>query len=175
MGGAQPKFILVFLQINLHICAEVTSFLWHLITFATFQYIKIGISTISFLNAGDVWFSFNGKTYQNNSLVTLEDTDEKSAFLLCITNFSACCTHNGSAVGNWYFPNGSRVPSTGAQWNFYRSRGDMVVRLHRKRGGVDGIYHCVIPDSTNIYIGVYNSSTGEIWNNCRVLSLGFMF
>ena len=41
----------------------------------------------------------------------------------------------------------------------------MVVCLNRRRGGVDGIYRCVIPDSMDvtqtIYIGVYTASTGE--------------
>ena len=41
----------------------------------------------------------------------------------------------------------------------------MVVRLHRRRGGVEGIYRCEIPDAMNvtqtIYIGVYSISTGE--------------
>ena len=73
--------------------------------------------------------------------------------------------------GNWFFPNGSRVPSStvndtsGEQWDFYRSRGQMVVRLNRRRGGEEGIYRCEIPDAMhvtqNIYIGVYSASTGE--------------
>ena len=75
---------------------------------------------------------------------------------------------SGSGIGNWYFPSGARVHSdSNLSTSFYRNRGQMVVRLNRKRGGEDGIYHCVIPDSMNvpqtIYIGVYtmNSSTGE--------------
>ena len=113
-------------------------------------------------------FSLNDTTYQNNSLVTLGNIGENS--LLCMTNFSACCRHshtNGSvsAIGNWFFPNWTRVPSYGDMWDFYRVRGEMVVCLHRRRDGVDGIYRCEITDSMNvnqsIYIGVYNASTGE--------------
>ena len=41
----------------------------------------------------------------------------------------------------------------------------MVVRMNHKEGGVDGIYHCKIPDAMNvsqtIYIGVYNTSSSE--------------
>ena len=41
----------------------------------------------------------------------------------------------------------------------------MIVLLHRREGGVEGIYHCVIPDTMNVnqtvYIGVYNTSSGE--------------
>ena len=40
---------------------------------------------------------------------------------------------------------------------------------YRRRGGVEGIYRCVIPDAVNviqtIYIGVYSASTGECMGN----------
>ena len=53
----------------------------------------------------------------------------------------------------------------GEGWEFYRNRGPSVVRLNKRRGGVDGIYRCVIPDAAGvdqtIYIGVYTASTGE--------------
>ena len=93
--------------------------------------------------------------------------------LLCETNLTACCRGSDAdrALGNWYFSNGTRVPSEtvngslSEQWDFYRTRGKMVVRLHRKRDGVEGIYRCEIPDAMNvtknIYIGVYSASTGE--------------
>ena len=112
----------------------------------------------------------NGTTYQNNSIVTLEDIGKRGDALLCITNLTACCRppytdEMGTALGNWFIPNGTRVPSSDAQWDLYRTRGQMMVLLHRRRGGEEGIYHCVIPDSMNvtqtIYIGVYSASTGE--------------
>ena len=89
--------------------------------------------------------------------------------LLCITNFRNCCRPpytdpiGQSTIGNWYFPNETRVPSSGIQWDFYRTRGRMRVFLHRRRGGVEGIYSCEIPDTMNviqtIYIGVYCAVT----------------
>ena len=117
--------------------------------------------------AGDVWISLNGITHQNNSLVTLEEIDENNASLLCLTKFTACCrppySENGSASGNWFFPNGTRLSSE--RWDFYRDRQQSMVRMNRIRGGVEGIYHCEIPDSMNlnqnIYIGVYNTNSGE--------------
>ena len=125
--------------------------------------------------AGDVWFSLNGTIYQNNSVVTLEDIGEgDDDALLCITDQRNCCTpaQIGMDVvyGNWFFPNGTRVPSdtavNGTQWDFYRTRGASVVRLNRRRGGEDGIYRCEIPDTLNntqtIYTGVYTASTGEL-------------
>ena len=129
----------------------------------------------SLLHADEVWFSLNGTTYQNNSFVTLEDIgEEDDTALLCMTNLTACCKPqaSGLSLGNWYFPNGTRVPSDFVNktidliWDFYRERGLMVVRMHRRSGGEEGIYRCEIPDSMNvtqtIYIGVYNASTGEV-------------
>ena len=119
--------------------------------------------------AGDVWLSLNGIVYKNNSCVTLEDIGEGDDALLCRTNLTACCRRpytgeNGSGIGNWYFPNGTAVPS-GALEDFYRTRGRMMVHLNRRRGGVEGIYRCEIPDSMNvtqtIYIGVYIAGTGK--------------
>ena len=115
----------------------------------------------SFPDAG-VWFSLNGKTYQNNSCVALEDIGEGDDALLCMTNLTVCC--RSPSLGNWFFPNGTRVVRTR---DVYRTRGQSVVRLNRIRGGVAGIYRCEIPDAINvtqtIYIRLYttNASTGE--------------
>ena len=129
------------------------------------------IGVFSFLGAGDVWFSLNGTTYWNNSLVTLEDIGEMNASLLCMTNLTACCRppytgENRSSSGNWFLPNGTRVPSGSSSWDFYRTRGQMVVQMNRREGEVEGIYRCEILDSMSVtqtmYIGVYNTSTGKV-------------
>ena len=114
-------------------------------------------------------FILRSTAYQNNSLVLLEDIGEGDDALFCIANRTACCRspYTPYALGNWYFPNGTRVPSSGSQWDFHRTRGQMVVLLHRRRGGENGIYRCDIPDATNvnvfqtIYIGVYTGSPGK--------------
>ena len=120
--------------------------------------------------ASDVWFSLRNTTYQNNSIVILEEVGEGDDALVCITNLTTCCQSSGTgemgnAIGNWYFPNGSRVPGSGSESGFFRSRHQMAAHLQRKRGGAEGIYHCEIPDTMNvtqtIYIGVYSASTGE--------------
>ena len=137
-----------------------------LITLTTLQYIDIRpLYIFSLLHADDVRFSLNGTTYQNNSLVALEDIGEERDALFCITNQIACCKpgENGTALGNWFFSNGTRVLSDG---DFYRDRGQMVIRLNRRGGGEDGIYRCEIPDAMNviqtIYIGVYTASSGKV-------------
>ena len=143
---------------------------------------------------GNIRFLLRGKSYHNNSFVFLEDIGDSDDALLCITNQTACCRrpHTGeeeSAMGNWFFPNGTRVSSytvnetSGLQLNVYTTRGEMVVRMHRRRDGEDGIYRCEIPDAMNvtqtIYIGVYTRSechsymyildlchTAVLWNSC---------
>ena len=71
---------------------------------------------------------------------------------------------NKTALGNWFFPNGTRVPSSGVQWDIHRTRGHMRVLLQRRRGGEEGVYWCAIPDAMDvtqtIYIGVYSANVG---------------
>ena len=102
--------------------------------------------------------------------MTLEDIGEWDDALFCVTDQPACCRPPYSvSLGNWFFPNGTRVASIG---DIYRARvGQSLVYLNRRRGGVNGIYHCVVPDAMNvtrtIYIGVYTADAGEC-NNCVV-------
>ena len=122
-----------------------------------------------FLGAGNVWFSLTNTTYQNNSIVTLEDIGGGNHALLCVTNLTTCCRSVDDfpsiAKGNWYFPNGCKVPGSTVERNFFRDRGQRVVKLNHRGGGEEGIYRCEIPDSRNvsqtIYIGVYTGDTGE--------------
>ena len=134
---------------------------------ADYQCLNYGIDILSFPGGDDLQFSLNTKTYQNNSLVSLEEIGEGHDALWCRTDLTSCCKppHTETAKGNWFYPNKTRVPNSKDQWNFYRERKKMVVNLHRRRGGENGIYYCEIPDSVNvyqtIYIGVYNTSSGE--------------
>ena len=83
--------------------------------------------------------------------------------LLCVTPDNAnCCSSaetGGALLGNWYFPNGTEVPTDDTGWLFYITRGPGVVQLHRRTGGVSGIYRCVIPDLSGVnqtlYVGLY--------------------
>ena len=96
--------------------------------------------------------------------MALEDIGEgDNNSLLCVTNQTACCKQSGN--GNWFFPNGTRVPSKERQWDFHRTRDKMKVRLNRRQGGEEGIYRCEIPDSMNvtqnISIGVYSAGRSK--------------
>ena len=99
--------------------------------------------------------------------MTLEDIGVERDALLCMTNQTSCCKppYSHVVLGNWFLPNETRVPSSGNNTDFFRDRGQMVVHFERRRGGVDGIYRCEIPNSANvtetIYIGVYTVDNGE--------------
>ena len=120
---------------------------------------------------GEVGFTFKGAVLSNNSLVTLDDIGEGDDALRCMTDNTSCCrppytdSIGQTALGNWIFPNGTRVPSSDIQWDFHRTRRHMVVLLHRRRGEVDGVFYCVVPDKEGneqtTYIGVYTAGTGE--------------
>ena len=75
----------------------------------------------------------------------------------------------GTDMGNWFFPNGTTIntPGKGTDWDIYRTRGEMAVLMQRKRGGIDGIFRCDIPDEMNvtqtIYTGVYSANTGKYY------------
>lgn len=124
-----------------------------------------------FPDGGNITFSLRNTTFQNNSLVNLKDIGESDDdALLCITELSACCQHlytndTEPALGNWFFPNGTRIPgevvdgTTGLQFNIYRTRGHSVVLLHRRKGGVNGIYRCEIPDALGVIQTIYIEAT----------------
>ena len=127
------------------------------------------MTVISLLPSGTVSFWLKDTTYQNNSIINLDNIGEGADSLLCMTNLTACCPPPYTntirlALGNWFFPNGTRIPSSGVQWDIHRTRGHMRVRLQRRRGGEEGVYSCVIPDAMNvtqtIYIGVYSANNG---------------
>ena len=116
----------------------------------------------------------HGTVIPNHGLVLLEDIGDSDAALFCMTDNTMCCGRGQSPgrgiLGNWYYPNGTVVPNQvinnqSLQWDFYRNRGQSVVRMNRRRGGVNGIYHCEIPDqngvSQSLYVGVYTRNTGK--------------
>ena len=123
----------------------------------------------STLHPGGIKFKLRGITYQNNNLVILEDIGEDDDALLCMTDNTACCARaqspGGDTLGDWYYPNGTGVPNMVDGNDFYRNRGPSVIRMNRRRGGVNGIYHCEIPDQSgnnqSLYVGVYTRNTGK--------------
>lgn len=92
----------------------------------------------------------NGVNYSNNNdseiaITDIGSSDEES--LLCFTDTPDCC-HGDNRMGEWYFPNTTKVKTEGAGESFYRNRGPSVVRLHRRHNIMmpTGEFCCEIPD-----------------------------
>ena len=122
------------------------------------------------------YVSFNGQTLANHSYVDISLVGSDSSgsdSVQCHTDFKTCCTStDGSHCGDWYFPDGMRLPFSGSG-GIYETRGDHRVGLSRNNGtSPTGIYRCDIPtnavhDDTDIsvrdtvYVGLYTGSGGK--------------
>ena len=99
--------------------------------------------------------------YANNSVIDISLVGEgypgvaqtDGGALECHTDDTTCCRGidnppNGPGRGEWYYPDGTVVPSPGNSM-IYRTRDHMVIRLNRvsARGtvGTSGLYKCEIP------------------------------
>ena len=121
--------------------------------------------------------SFMGQTLDNHSYVDLSlvgDDTSGSDSVQCITDLSTCCANTeGPHRGDWYFPNGTRLPFSG---DITQNRGSQRVDLHRRNSANSpvGIYRCYIAVHDRIgynsvratvYVGLYTASGGKIYNN----------
>ena len=99
-----------------------------------------------------------------DGFVDVDDIGIGGTALLCLTNSTDCCGNNdpGGAQGNWFFPDGLVVPSSGT--GFYRDRGQSVVRLHRQINSPErGRFRCELLMDT-IYVNISE------WLNSQVIS-----
>ena len=120
--------------------------------------------------------SFMGQTLANHSYVDLSlvgDDPSGSDSVQCITDLGTCCSGtDGPYRGDWYFPNGTRLPFPTF---IFESRGSQRVDLRRRNNATSpvGIYRCDIPttavyDNTDIsvrdtvYVGLYTASGGVL-------------
>ena len=80
---------------------------------------------------------------------------------------------SGDSGGDWFAPDGTTVGRSGNNNvpGFVRNRGSMVVSLLRDSGtdpAAEGIYHCSILDADGnnqmVYVGLYNTGNGSLWN-----------
>ena len=114
-----------------------------------------------------VGLTLNGVNYTNNSIVTRTDIGTGSAALFCTTTYSPCCTSLNPDT-HWFFPDGSPVVND-AGLPYYRTRSrsnPRAVTLHRNpEGTTTGIFRCdmldFIGDLQSLYVGIYDSGTGE--------------
>ena len=97
-------------------------------------------------------------TTNNTEVLITELAETVDTTLTCHTDLTTCCRNSDNnmmgPLGEWYYPDGRVVPSTGAGEGFYRIRNaPQVVRLARRLAlpgvtfaiGPTGSYCCVIP------------------------------
>ena len=110
------------------------------------------------------------KERSNNTLITVDNIGEA---LLCSTDRVDCCTDHDeySIAGNWFLPNGSKIPSTTSTQSLHITLGNQTVGLNVNNSlqAPTGIYHCEIMDKKNIthylYAGIYPENEGMCYNN----------
>jgi len=115
-------------------------------------------------------------SYVNLSLVGRPEDDGDS--VQCHTNLSTCCSGaEGDDRGDWYFPDGNRLPFNSEHVDIYEVREAQQVDLRRRNnGGISGIYRCDIETNAvndedgheTVYVGLY-ASGGEHIHVCGPL------
>ena len=98
-----------------------------------------------------------------------------SGSVQCHTDLESCCTGGQSPThrGDWYFPDGDRLPFCGDGGGIYEYRNAQRVDLRRRNNANSptGIYHCDIPTNAvhhdtdisvrdTVYVGLYTASGG---------------
>ena len=121
------------------------------------------------------YVSFKGQTLANHSYVNLRlvaRPDGGGYSVECHTDLTTCCSgSDGIHRGDWYFPDGTRLPfpqSTG----IFEAREFQRVDLRSNQDGfTSGIYRCEIPtiavhdvnDTSvrgTVYVGLYSNHGG---------------
>ena len=105
----------------------------------------------------------HGKVYQNNSAVPLTEIREGDNALHCKTDKEECCGTVPNRFGEFYYPNGVRVPIARQQQGFYRNRGEQIIRLNRREGitSPTGMYRCEIPNADDVMVKIYITLTAN--------------
>ena len=98
---------------------------------------------------------WQGIQYPNNSILNIEAVGEGEHSLICQTDKRPCCGTRPYRFGEWYYPDGRRVPTLGEGESFYRDRYDEgIVRLNRRAGDnyttYPGLFYCELPDANGM-------------------------
>ena len=130
------------------------------------------------------YVSFGGQTLANHSYVDLSlvgHDDSGSDSVQCHTDLSTCCSGaQGFHRGDWYFPNGTRLPLFGAG-DIYETRGaqrvNILSRHTSNEEGASGLYRCDIATGVlgvepvpisiqeSVYVGLYLSGGEFCWQH----------
>ena len=72
-----------------------------------FKFLYIAIEPVK------VYFELNSKIFFNNSVASFLEIGEGDSALVCKTNKVECCGTRPNRYGEFYYPNGERVPVVG--------------------------------------------------------------
>ena len=111
------------------------------------------------------YLTFMGNNIPNHSYVDLNTVEIiENNTLQCHTDLQSCCSvTEGPDRGDWYFPNGSKLPFSG---DVYEGRGaQLVVLQYTGSGGISGVYRCDIETiavnnnsgDVSLFVGLYDS------------------
>ena len=118
---------------------------------------------------------FMGTNLSNHSYVDLTlvgDARNGNDSVQCHTDLVTCCNSDaGPDRGDWYFPNGTRLPFPNIAFNIFGIRQAQRIDVrHRGRSDVtSGIYHCTVETNAvhdddgreTVYVGLYASGGEE--------------
>ena len=118
------------------------------------------------------YLTFMGNNIPNHGYVDLNTVgDGNTNDVQCHTDLLTCCSNNqGPDRGDWYFPNGNRLPFPGSGNIVYQGRYDQVLAMrYTGSGGTSGIYRCDIETAAvndndgheSVYVGLYTSGGEE--------------
>ena len=89
---------------------------------------------------------FKDETYTSNETIPLTSVGEGADGVICMTTRTDCCTSekNETRNGEWYYPDGSVVPISMGNQDFYRNRGSQQVILNRRNNAMSptGCFCC---------------------------------
>ena len=116
--------------------------------------------------------SLANHSYVDISQVGNDGSDSDS--VQCHTDLNTCCGGaQGIHRGDWYFPDGTRLPFPGDDGDIYEVRVAQRVDLRRRNNANSptGIYRCEIPTNAvhhdtdisvrdTVYLGLYTASGG---------------
>ena len=139
-------------------------------TFLSWSLVEVNSQTfpyVSFMNQTLV-----NHSYVDLSLVGRPDSKGSNTSVKCHTDLTTCCSaSDGIHRGDWYFPNGTRLPFA-KSFGIFEVRVCQRVDLHCNSRASSGIYCCDIPTNVvhggkhtsvrdrPVYVGLYASGRG---------------
>ena len=125
------------------------------------------------------YIRFMGTNLSKNSYIKLTQVGNAGrTSVQCHTDLTTCCNKSqGDDRGDWYFPNGTRLPfSTNSYKKIFEVREDQRIYLTRRKNPVtpEGIYRCDVETKATsndnretVYVGLYlNSNRGQYLCSC---------